>query len=141
MKDHKNTKFNLFSTEGGKKHHQSVRSQGGNGGLMQGFEIPDITCQGCKLSLFAFKLLISNKFVEDMGKMIFVSKICPLIVVNATVCEGSAENVVSPLIDVFKSAIIDPEYFCENTLVLCHDGDYQMFHSEDYTNKLLSTKP
>jgi hypothetical protein len=43
MKDHKNAKFNLFSTEG-KKHHKSVRSQGGNGGLMQGFEIPDFTC-------------------------------------------------------------------------------------------------
>jgi len=46
MKDHKNAKFNLFSTEAAKSknHQRSVRSQGGNGGLMQGFEIPDFTC-------------------------------------------------------------------------------------------------
>ena len=46
MKDHKNAKFNLFSTEAsnGMKNYKSVRSQGGNGGLMQGFEIPDFTC-------------------------------------------------------------------------------------------------
>jgi hypothetical protein len=46
MKDHKNAKFNLFSEEAGKSKnpHRSVRSQGGNGGLLQGFEIPDLTC-------------------------------------------------------------------------------------------------
>ena len=108
---------------------------------MQGFEIPDVTCQGCKVSLFAVKLLLQNKFVADMAKTIFVSKICPLIVINTTVCEGGTENIVNPLFESLASAILDPEYFCENTLVLCHDGDYQMFHSEDYTNKLLSTKP
>jgi len=43
---------------------------------------------------------------------------------NTTLCEGSAENVATPMIDALKSAILDPEYFCENTLVLCHDGDY-----------------
>jgi hypothetical protein len=43
---------------------------------------------------------------------------------NATVCEGGAENFGNPLIDALTSAILDPEYFCENTLVLCHDGDY-----------------
>ena len=43
MKDHKNAKFNLLSTEAAKnKRHKSVRSQGGN--LMQGFELPDVTC-------------------------------------------------------------------------------------------------
>ena len=76
-----------------------------------------------------------------MAKTIFVEKLCPLIVMNTTVCEGGIENMGSPLIESFTSGILDPEYFCENTLVLCHDGDYQMFHAEDYTNKLLSSKP
>ena len=60
---------------------------------------------------------------------------------NTTVCEGGTDNIVNPLIESLTSAILDPEYFCENTLVLCHDGDFQMFHAEDYTNKLLNTKP
>jgi len=59
-----------------------------------------------------------------MAKTIFVEKICPLIVMNTTVCEGGTNNIVNPLIESLTSAILDPEYFCENTLVLCHDGDF-----------------
>ncbi len=47
---------------------------------------------------------------------------------------------VNPLINALVNATLDPEYFCENVLVLCHDGDYQMFHAEDYINKQLSAK-
>jgi hypothetical protein len=43
---------------------------------------------------------------------------------NTTVCEGGTDNIVNPLIESLTSAILDPEYFCENTLVLCHDGDF-----------------
>ena len=43
---------------------------------------------------------------------------------NTTVCENGAEFLTNPFIDALTSAILDPEYFCENTLVLCHDGDY-----------------
>lgn len=46
-----------------------------------------------------------------------------------------------PLLDAVSKAVLDPEYFCENTLIMCHDGDYQMFHAEDYINKMLAAKP
>jgi hypothetical protein len=36
---------------------------------------------------------------------------------------------------------LDPEYFCENTIVMCHDGDYNMYHAEEYVNRVLATKP
>lgn len=74
MKEHKSAKFNLFSkgeNNRNSKHHKSVRSLGGNGGLMQGFDIPDMTCQGCKMTLFAVKIILQNKFVADMAKTIF----------------------------------------------------------------------
>ena len=32
--------------------------------------------------------------------------------------------IADPELAVRSRNILDPEYFCENTLVLCHDGDY-----------------
>ena len=47
----------------------------------------------------------------------------------------------SPLIYAITQAMLDPEYFCENTLVLCHDGDYQMYHAEEFINRVSKAKP
>ncbi len=74
--------------------------------------------------MFALKVILENKFVADMANMVFESKICPLLVMNSTICEGGAKNVANPIIKALIDGIMDPEYFCENTLVLCHDGDY-----------------
>ncbi len=100
-----------------------------------------MTCQGCKLTLFAVKALASNKFITDMVKTIVIEKLCPQLVVNTTVCQGGVDIMAIPLLDALTKAVLDPEYFCENTLIMCHDGDYQMFHAEDYINKMLATKP
>lgn len=29
-----------------------------------------------------------------------------------------------PLLKAFTEAFMDPNQFCENTIVMCHDGDY-----------------
>lgn len=74
--------------------------------------------------MFALKVILENKFVADMANIVFESKICPLLVMNSTICEGGVKNVANPIIKALIDGIMDPEYFCENTLVLCHDGDY-----------------
>jgi hypothetical protein len=59
-----------------------------------------------------------------LAKTIFTEKFCPLFVVNTTVCQGGIEAMGNPVLDAITNAVLDPEYFCENTLILCHDGDY-----------------
>ena len=63
------------------------------------------------------------------------------MILNSTICEPGTKNLVGPLIDVVTKAFLDPEYFCENTLIMCHDGDYKTYHAEDYVNRKLSEKP
>ena len=101
----------------------------------------ELTCQGCKVGLFAMKNIFSNKFVRDIAMTFFSESICPLIAMNTTVCAGGTRNMGGPLLDAFTQAFLDPEYFCENTIVMCHDGDYNMYHAEEYVNRVLATKP
>jgi hypothetical protein len=58
-----------------------------------------MTCQGCKVALFAVRAIFQNKFVTDMAKTIIADKICPLIVLNATICENGIDTMANPLID------------------------------------------
>jgi len=106
-----------------------------------GVNLPDMKCQGCKVGLLAIGAILKNKFVADIGKTIIAEKLCPLVVMNATICKNGTETMASPLIDAFTNAILDPEYFCENTVILCHDGDYQMYHAEEFVNRQYKSKP
>lgn len=76
-----------------------------------------------------------------MAKTIIAEKICPLIVLNATICENGIDTMANPFFDAMTQAMLDPEYFCENTLVLCHDGDYEIYHAEAFINNQTKNKP
>ena len=87
------------------------------------------------------KTVMQNKFVNDIAMSFFSETVCPILAINKTVCKGGTDVMITPLFDAISQAFLDPEYFCENTVVLCHDGDYDLFHAEEYVNKLLESKP
>jgi hypothetical protein len=95
----------------------------------------------CKTGILAMKTVFENKFVKDIMMTFFSESICPLIALNSSVCEGGTRNMGGPLLDAFTNAFLKPEDFCENTIIMCHDGDYQMYHAEDFVNRVLATKP
>jgi sphingomyelin phosphodiesterase len=61
----------------------------------------ELTCQGCKVGLFAMKKIFENKFVRDIMMTFLSESICPLIAMNTTVCDGGSRNMGGPLLDAF----------------------------------------
>ena len=97
---------------------------GGGGQGIFGINITELTCQGCKVSLFTMKNVLQNKFIIDIAMTFFSESVCPLIAFNTSVCAGGTRNLGGPLLDAFSQAFLDPEYFCSNTIVMCNDGDF-----------------
>ncbi len=84
---------------------------------------------------------MENKFVTDIAMTFLSETICPIIAMNTSVCAGGSRNLGGPLLDAFAKAFLDPEYFCANTIVMCNPENFQIYHAEDYVNKMLESKP
>ena len=46
--------------------------------------------------------------------------LCPMISMNASVCEGGSVTLGIALLQVVSSAILDPVKFCTNTMFMCN---------------------
>ena len=64
-----------------------------------------------------------------------------MVSMNASVCAGGAEIIGGTLLGALSSALLDPVYFCTNTLPMCDQNQYDYYHAEAYVNDVLKSKP
>jgi hypothetical protein len=101
----------------------------------------DVSCQACELGLLGFKKLTETPFVVSAIKSFFSDTLCPKLVSNTSLCVSGTEIIGGALLETIHEAILDPQYFCEQTIHMCKQGNYQYYHAEAYVNSILRDKP
>jgi hypothetical protein len=93
------------------------------------------------MSLFAAQALSSNPLITQSLTGFMAETLCPAVSMNASVCAGGAEIIGGSLLHALSQAILDPVYFCTNTLSMCNQSQYTYYHAEEFVNEILETKP